>query len=150
MRPYPGREGLSSEKKVFNYRLSRARRTIENTFGILAAQWRIYRKCTIAKVDTIEKMVKATVVLHNWLRKQDLTRREIFITPDMVDRERNDGSIISGTWRSMIESNNTALQNIATCSTHIYSREAGNIRNKFTEYFNEEGAIPWQFVQIYQ
>lgn len=150
MRPYPGREGLSPEKKVFNYRLSRARRMIKNTFGIFAAQWRIYRKCTIAKVNTIENMVKATVVLHNWLGKQDLTRREIFITPDMVDREGNDGSIIPGTWRRMIESNNTALQNIATCSTHTYSREAAKIRNEFTEYFNEEGAIPWQFVRIYQ
>lgn len=68
----------------------------------------------------------------------------------MVDREGNDGTIIPGTWRSIIESNNTALQNIATCSTHTYSREAAKIRNEFTEYFNEEGAIPWQFVQIYQ
>lgn len=153
MRPYPGREGLSIEKKVFNYRLYRARRMIENTFGILAAQWRIYRKSTIAKVDTvekIEKMVKATAVLHNWLRKQDITRRGTFITPEMVDRETNDGSIIPGTWRNMVETNNSVLQNIAACSNHTYSREAANIRIKFTEYFNEEGAVPWQFVRIHQ
>ena len=42
MRPYSGRKGnLSAKKIVFNYRLSRARRLVESAFGILASRNRV-------------------------------------------------------------------------------------------------------------
>jgi len=38
MKPFPGK-GLAEHQRVYNCRLSRARRTIGNAFGILSAKW---------------------------------------------------------------------------------------------------------------
>ncbi|CAM4650069.1 unnamed protein product [Leuciscus chuanchicus] len=43
LRPFPGCN-LSREKRIYNYRLSRARLTVECAFGILTSQWRMYRR----------------------------------------------------------------------------------------------------------
>ena len=40
LRPYSGTQ-LVEASKVFNYRLSRAQRIVENAFGIFAVRWRI-------------------------------------------------------------------------------------------------------------
>jgi hypothetical protein len=41
LNPYPGHKpGASSPERIFNYRLSRARRIIENVFGIICGKFK--------------------------------------------------------------------------------------------------------------
>lgn len=58
LKPFSRRDA-DVNRKIFNYRLSRARRLIENCFGITAAMFRIYRRSIIAKVDNIIAITKA-------------------------------------------------------------------------------------------
>ena len=66
MKPYP-LQNLSLEERIFNYRLSRARRAIENVFGIATSRFRIFRRPIIAKVEKVVSITKAVVALHNYL-----------------------------------------------------------------------------------
>ena len=70
MRPFPRKE-LSNEKRIFNYRLSRARKQIECAFGVLSSMWRILRKPIEVQVDFATDIVKATCVLHNYIQNRN-------------------------------------------------------------------------------
>lgn len=70
MRPYAGRN-LEEKKQIFNYRLSRARRTIENAFGILSARWRIYRRPICLDLKAVDQIIISTVCLHNFLKTHE-------------------------------------------------------------------------------
>ncbi|KAJ8914321.1 hypothetical protein NQ315_011308 [Exocentrus adspersus] len=144
LRPYPGRSYaiLDVSKQVFNYRHSRARRIIENTFGILAAKWRIYRKPMICDVSTAENIVKSTVCLHNFINKND--REGQYVAPGYVDYENSSGDVIHGAWRKELQNEN-ALRNISRTGANTFGRNAGHVRDMFAEYFCNEGAIPWQW-----
>ena len=54
--------------KVYNYRLCRARRVVESTFGILAKKYRVYSQKLQVNPAHADIIVLAITCLHNFLR----------------------------------------------------------------------------------
>jgi len=70
LRPYPGR-GLNDKRRVFNYRLSRARRTVECAFGVLSNKWRVLHTPLLVEPNFADEIIKACCILHNYVRQRD-------------------------------------------------------------------------------
>jgi len=143
MKPYPGHKpGASSPERIFNYRLSRARRIIENIFDILSSKIRVLLKPIALHPDKVESAVLSCMYLHNFLRVNSVSRG--FYTPpgsfDSVDAEENS---ILGLCRSQVHHTHSLmdLQNIPK----RMPSDVHTIRDEFRDYFiSPEGAVPWQ------
>ncbi|XP_066583739.1 uncharacterized protein [Prorops nasuta] len=70
MKPYSG-NNLSKEQKIYNYRLSRARRTIESAFGIFANRWRVFHTPICLLPQTTEYLILTSVCLHNYIMREE-------------------------------------------------------------------------------
>lgn len=141
MKPYAG-GGNSRSERIFNYRLSRARWVIENTFGIAASRFRILRRPIIAKTELVIAITQAIVVLHNYLMEDTNKGRATRYCPHGYTDSNGQSN---GQWRAEVASDNNCI-NIRNCCTNTYSRDAKNVRHSFKEYFNSpQGEVPWQW-----
>jgi len=135
MRPYPRSSNLDLKKKVFNYRLSRARKVVESAFGILVARWRIFKRPINTDVSRAEKLVLATICLHNFI-----ITREIKKPPQQrryLQYNEYDEQLISYMRPNII---NTTNEEVISAKNL-----AGIFRERFAEYFFNEGAVEWQW-----
>lgn len=57
---------LEPEEIVFNYRLSRARRSVENAFGILQKRFQIIQGPTEGSYEHVKGIILACFALHNF------------------------------------------------------------------------------------
>ena len=114
MKPYP-QQHLSREKRIFNYRLSRARRVVENALGILANRFRVFLTTINLSPENVEKIVVASCALHNYLRTNTGAR---YIAPGFLDGVENDGTLVDGQWR-----NEQSLNSIPQQGSNFYLRE---------------------------
>ena len=151
MRPYPGHY-LEETRRIFNYRLSRARRVIENAFGILAARFRVFRRPIIASAEKAVKITKAACCLHNYLKIMDMrdcaSSPRQYCPPGFVDHEDPLGNIIPGDWRSEAL-HSTGLSNVSRTGSNTYSHSAASVREAFKTFFvSPEGQIDWQYRHV--
>ncbi|KAI4469788.1 hypothetical protein MML48_1g06842 [Holotrichia oblita] len=67
--PFPYKQNNTDAfKENYNVRLCKARRVVENAFGILAQKWRIFYRPMETKIDTTILIMKTACILHNFLR----------------------------------------------------------------------------------
>jgi hypothetical protein len=94
MKPY-GQAGLIAEQRIFNYRLSCARRVVENLFGILVSRFGVLQRPTALSPQKDQTTVLTCCYLHNYLLRN---QAQTYISRGSVDTEDfESGNIIDGT-----------------------------------------------------
>ena len=130
MKPFPRDRStrLPKDEQIFNYRLSRAWRIVEN--GILVQRWRLFARRLHLHPDNAEEVVKACIVLHNFLTtKKDLSAIFNRLNPDNDPYLQDDGAILD----------------ISNFHGHLSGAEVRAIRDIYKTYFSRpEGAVTWQ------
>ncbi|KAK4877456.1 hypothetical protein RN001_009962 [Aquatica leii] len=140
MKPFPGLHNKGSVKRVYNYRLYRARRVVKNAFGIASAVFRVLRKPLLLEPKKAELIVMTIVHLHNFLRRS-CNSCDLYTPPGTFDT-KVEGRLIEGSWRRIIEDGEIMLllRNVPrrSCKT------AQDIREELAEYFQTQDQLEWQ------
>lgn len=139
MKPYSQRN-LSEEKRIFNYRLSRARRISENAFGILSSRFRVFSTVMCAKPESAIKIVLCAITLHNFLRSRVPER---YIPTGALDTEHSNGVVTEGSWRREIAT--TPFASVPNSRKGRQPRKAEEMREQLCDYLNGPGQVPWQW-----
>jgi hypothetical protein len=134
MKPY-SKQQLSIQERVFNYRLSRARRIVENAFGILANRFQVLLTTMRQKPSTVSSIVLASVCLHNLMRIRYPALQNLDL-----DREDTQHNIIPGSWRD-----NRPLLDLERIRQGRHQERAKKQRDYLSSYFmSPVGEVPWQ------
>ena len=173
MKPFRQSELDSTAKIIFNYRLSRARLVTENCFGILSQRFRIFRTRINLTPKRVESVEMAICALHNYLMSSlpdyyappenledgstitdftidstfpDFTTDNIIDStfPDFTTDNTIDSTFPDFTTNNIIDSTYQDLDHIESRQARSALSLAKKIRNKFMDYFNNEGNVPWQ------
>ena len=126
LRPYPREQTRTDlSKKVFNLRLSRARKVVECAFGMLTQRFEIYQKRMKIQPKYCDLIILATTCLQNCL---------------IENRTPSPGQ------ENVLHSNMNLLTAITDNNDENSSNiDAGiTIKNKFKDYFSASGALDWQ------
>ncbi|KMQ82929.1 nuclease harbi1-like protein, partial [Lasius niger] len=154
MRLYARRNRLTDEQRVFNYRLSRARLCIENTFEILVSRWHILHKRLCSSVANAEEIFKTLVCLHNFIISYNNGNNgsaSQYCPSDWLDVEDENGFIHNGRWR--IIGPGQFLKELGRTGANRDGSMSEGMRNYLKQCFMSpigEAQAPWQYVRTFQ
>lgn len=130
MKPFPGRN-LTPSQRIFNYRLSRARRIIENAFGIMSAKFRVLLSQILLDAAKTRKVILACCALHNF---------SIALKDNEGDGENANNSI-----SDQNEQPEDTLYPLESDAVNETCENAKKVREEFEKYFmSDAGAVSWQ------
>ena len=136
MKPY-GSRFLTDEERIYNYRISRARRVVENAFGILANRFQVLMSTMQHQTSTIRLIVQTCMCLHNLMRT-----RYPRMQNQLVDQEDPNHNIIPGAWRRGRQMRDCV---VPPGPAHNRATNEGKAkRNLLKHWVNSVGAVPWQ------
>ena len=105
---------------------------MENTFGICASRFRIFRRAIIAITALVIATTKAVVTLHNFLMYANNERRDRYSSTSCVDEDMARGVDSCG------------MLGVGLVGSTNYGKEAKIVRDNFRDYFiSEQGSLPW-------
>jgi len=140
LRPYPSRN-LNVARRIYNYRLTGARRMVECAFGIVynTSKWRIFHRAIDVRPDFCDLIVKTCCILHSLLHTTQLVAyyTACCILHSFV--RQKDGFQFQDTLYEC------PLEIIKAVGTR------GNVtgtavREHFAKYFTSPlGSVPWQY-----
>lgn len=123
MKPFSRAGLLTNERKIYNYRHSRARRIVECAFGMMVRKFRVLEQTMLVHPEVTKKVVLACCVLHNYIRKREGKLAEVF--EEVLHLTETDEQVEPSRARA--------------------SKAAYKTRDKFVKYFMDPvGAVTWQ------
>ena len=137
MKPYTRATIDDDEQRIFNYRLCRARRLVENAFGILANRFQFLLGTCSQPPGTVTKMVLAACCLHNLMRI-----RYPQVQNQLLDREDALFNVVPGEWRRANRELDGLVQTWKTGREALRPKALRDYLKKY--YSNPIGSVPWQ------
>ncbi|KAJ8878507.1 hypothetical protein PR048_019085, partial [Dryococelus australis] len=132
MKPF-SRKVATPARKIFNYRLSRARRVIESVFGIIGERLGVLQKpISLIDLTKVHHIVMACFALHSFLRSKVPHQ---YIPLECLDEEEfESGNVTPGP---------RCNESVSLSKTACYPiNSAELVRESFVHYFNNEGQVP--------
>ena len=134
LKPYPQRN-LTKAQRIFNYRISRARRCVENAFGIMANRFRVFLSAICLRPEKVDAIVLASCALHNMLRTVAPNRYTV------VTDDNQDGRATPGTAATA----NANLPQARVSGRRSSTQAAKQYRDVLCDYFSSpQGSVEWQ------